>query len=427
MDGVDQVDVSTRSTPFHPVHPMTPSPGNEAATFPSQAAEWLPARTVLLCAPGAETLFALLDTQTANFQRPFPLERARAEHRAYRATLEAHGVEVIDLREALIRHCDRDTPALDRLRGWARQSVSFDFDPQIPEAERAPVRERTEAAVRVLDPGSLADLILLRPKLHVRREPQAPDPARRHATHFEVEPASNAYYTRDPMITTAAGCVIGRLRLGPRYVENEIIEHVLTQLGVVPLYRVREPGHLEGGDFFPCGDFCLQGQGLLTDEEGVRQCLEHRVYGFVEVGVVRDPRCRMDEMHLDTYFTVFARDLCALCDNRVGDLEPEVDVWVPEGTPDQFRYRLDRTVPFRRYLAEKGFTIIPFSKADQRAYAPNGLVIRERHFIGVRGVGEPYARELARHGVAVQWLEFDALTGGYGGPHCSSQALYRSE
>jgi arginine deiminase len=388
-------------------------------SFPSQPAEWWTARAALLCEPNIETLFALLATHSANFLRPFALEKARAEHRAFRSALEAAGVRVYDLREALAAQ-------REPLLALARQSIRQEFDLALTQADQAQLTAQLEMTLDALDSGALADLILLRPTLHMAPNPDALDPTSRFLTRFEMAPATNAYYVRDPMITTAAGCVVGRLKLESRQPENAIAEVALRGLGIEPLYRVQAPGHLEGGDFLPCGDFVLQGQGLLSDAEGVQQCLEHRVYGYVEVGVVQDPRANMDEMHLDTYFTVFDRDLCALCANRFGAEEPIVTVYQPDGTPDQFFHRRTQTLPFTTYLSQKGFTILTFTKEEQEAFAPNGVLVGPRRWLGVRGSGAAFAAKLEAAGVAATWLDFDALTGGYGGPHCSSQILHRA-
>ncbi len=216
------------------------------------------------------------------------------------------------------------------------------------------------------------------------------------------------------------------LRLAERAAENDIAAHVLESLGVTPLYRVQPPGTLEGGDFIPCGDFVLQGQGLLTNEEGIRQCLEQRVYGYVEVAVVEDPRMDMDEMHLDTYFAVLDRDLAACVESRLdGDEEPTVKIYQPQGSPADYTYVLTRTTLFSRYLREKGIHVIPLSKAEQRDFAANGLLLAPRRLIAVTRAGDAFLERLSAAGVNVQALAFDALTGGYGGPHCSTQVLVR--
>ncbi len=220
--------------------------------------------------------------------------------------------------------------------------------------------------------------------------------------------------------------MITNLQHAGRQVENVIAEHVLEALGVSPIYRVQSPGCLEGGDFIPCGDFVLQGQGLLTNAEGIRQCLEHRVYGFVEVAVVEDPRCQMDEMHLDTYFAMLDHDLAVCCETRLGGAEePVVHVYLPEGTPSDFRYVLTRSTLFSRYLQEKGVHVIPFSKHEQERFAANGLLVGPRDLILPDCVGAGFVARLQAASVTTRLIPFDALIGGYGGLHCASQVLTR--
>ena len=393
--------------------------------FPSQRAEWLPLQVVIVCEPNIETLFALIETQSSNFLRPFSLEEGRAEHRAFRERLEQTGVKVYDLRELLTLGCDMPGPPLDRLKGWAKNAVHHVFDPRLTIDDLRAVQSGFRETLKAMDPPSLAQLILLRPSLFIAPNSEALDPTSRFTTRFEINPAHNAYYVRDPMMTTMAGCVIGRLTLEPRQVENEIMEYALTQLGIRPIYRVQAPGHLEGGDFFPCGDFVLQGQGLMTDAEGIRQCLEHQVYGFTEVAVVIDPLSGMDEMHLDTYFTILDKNLCAICEDRSGANEPVVTIYQPEGTPSSFLYRKRETLHFKDYLRSKGFRVLSFSKEEQQNYAANSLMLSPSRLMGVRGSGERFAQILKGEGVKIDWLNYNALGGGYGGPHCSSQILLR--
>jgi arginine deiminase len=102
-----------------------------------------------------------------------------------------------------------------------------------------------------------------------------------------------------------------------------------------------------------------------------------------------------------------------------------VRVYTPQGAPDDYTYVLTRTMLFSRYLREKGIHVIPFSKAEQLDFAANGLLVGPRRLIGVTRAGEPFAQRLRAAGVDVQTIAFDALSGGYGGPHCSTQVLVR--
>jgi arginine deiminase len=134
----------------------------------------------------------------------------------------------------------------------------------------------------------------------------------------------------------------------------------------------------------------------------------------------------MDEMHLDTYFAMLDKDLAACVASRLsGPEEPEVDVWEPHGDHAHYEYKLARTLLFSAYLEEKGVHIIPFSKAEQEDFAANGLLIAPRKLIGVTRAGKPFEDRLRAAGVETHFIAFDALTGGYGGPHCSSQVLVR--
>jgi len=325
---------------------------------------------------------------------------------------------VIDLR-ALLAQANRAA-----LIAWARQATALDFDPALRAEERAEVQAQLEAGLQMLDADSLVDVLMLRPTLHVAHSADALDPTTRYSTRFSLAPLS-PHYVRDTLMTTSAGVVITRLKLASRSAENELAAYALEVLGIQPIYRVQPPGTLEGGDFIPCGDFVFQGQGLLTNEEGVRQCLEHGVYGHVEVAVVETPAQGMDEMHLDTYFAMLDRDLAICLDDRLaGDAEPAVRVYLPQGTRT-VTYTLARTVLFSRYLAEKGIQVIPISKAEQALFAANVLTIGPRKVIAAKQAGAAFFQRLRGFGVDVYPVDFEALSGGYGGPHCASQVLLR--
>lgn len=399
---------------------------------PTQPYEWGKARVVLLCRPDIETLFGILETNSANFLEPFDLAEARWEHTRFRRALERNGATVIDLREALTFGCIAengepiDGGNLARLRERALASVRYEYDDAISVEERRELEQNKRVTIERLHPSVLADLVLLRPVIEIRPNPGALDATSRYLSTYRVDPANNQYFMRDPLITTRLGIVIGRFSLDVRRVENDNVEFALEQLGIRPLYRVQAPGRLEGGDFMPAGDFVLQGQGLLSDEDGVGQLLEHRVYGYVEVAVVKDPRSEMDEMHLDTYFSLLSPHLAVLCEDRVGgDQEPVVDVYRPEGTEREFQYRLVRRCSFTEYLRQKGIEIITFSKEEQENYAPNFLLVESGRLIGVSRAGKSFAQRLRARGIDARFLDFDALTGGYGGPHCMSQVIVR--
>ena len=386
----------------------------------SQPAEWDKARVVLLCQPSLETLFAILETNSANFLYPFDLKKAIEEHRNYRRKLEEFGAKVYDLREMLVHECVIAEEKLRRLRDFSLKSVKYVFQ-GISEEDRELLLSNLGRTVEALSPEVLADVIILRPVINISYNPRALDPTTRFLSSYCLEPANNLYFMRDGMLTTREGVVIGNFTLDVRKVENDIVELALRQMGIEPIYRVREPGHAEGGDFMPAGDFVLQGVGLLTDEEGARQMLEKGVYGDVEVGLVRDPNPGMEEMHLDTYFNFLGRNLALLSEDRmVEGREPIVEIFEPAGEG----YVSKGKLTLKRYLIEKGFEIFPITVEEQRNFAPNFLLLEDRRLIGVQA-GDSFAERLRQWNVKADLLDFSALTGGYGGPHCMSQVILR--
>lgn len=390
----------------------------------SQPAEWDRARVVLLCQPSLETLFAILETNSANFLYPFDLRKAIEEHRNYRRKLEEFGAKVYDLREMLVYKCDENEENLKRLRDFALKSVKYEFK-GISEDDRELLSSNLRRTIDTLSPEVLADIIILRPIVNISYNPRALDPTTRFLSTHCLEPANNLYFMRDGMLTTKEGVVIGNFTLDVRKVENEIVELGLKQMGIKPIYRVREPGHAEGGDFMPAGDFALQGVGLLTDEEGARQMLENGVYGNVEVGLVRDPTPGMEEMHLDTYFNFLGRNLALLSEDRMEEgREPLVEIYepIPES---KVSYTKKGKMTLKKYLEEKGFEIFSITVDEQRNFAPNYLLLEDRRLIGVAQAGESFAQRLREWNVRAELLDFSALTGGYGGPHCMSQVILR--
>jgi arginine deiminase len=386
-----------------------------------QPAEWLAPRAVLMCAPSTETLFGVLSPASSNFLRPFSVGAARREHEAFRAALDGCDIRTIDVREALAG----DGVPRERLEAWARESVALAASGL--RAELLPAAEAALAdALAAFGRSELVDLMLLRPTLALDANPRRLDPTSALAAGVALAPLSNACYVRDPLMTTPAGVVVGRLRLDVRAPETVLARRTLEALGIDPLLEIAAPGTLEGGDFIPCGDYVLQGVGLLTNRDGVAQCLAAGAYGAVDVVVVEDRRAAMDEMHLDTYCAVLAPDLAALCEDRLGDGAPPAHVYEHHSGADGVEYRFRNTLPLDAYFAERGLRVVAFTKDEQRRYASNGLLVAPGTYAVPRQAGPDFLRRLQDVGVTTIPLDFETLGCGYGGPHCSTQVLVRA-
>ena len=109
-----------------------------------------------------------------------------------------------------------------------------------------------------------------------------------------------------------------------------------------------------------------------------------------------------------------------------GDLQPEVDVYRPEGTPADFWYRKIKTCGFVDYLSEKGMRVLGFTREEQDNGVSNVVLTGPNKFIGIRAPVQAYESKLLAHGVQFKSVDFTALSGGYGGPHCSTQVIYRA-
>jgi len=260
-------------------------------------------------------------------------------------------------------------------------------------------------------------------------------PNTRYAASYEISPVMNLYFCRDQQITTARGVVMGHMNSEQRAVETSILRFVLRKLGIEPIYEVTGEGRLEGGDFIPAGDTAFIGQGLRTNAEGVRQLLEHQVFGVPRVVVVKEPWRNQNQMHLDTYFNIIGPNLAVLVEERMDlrdaqgrviqparpDRRCRVDVY--ELGPDGYRLA-QADGDFQAFLEqEMGFRLIPVSSDDQLRYAINFLCVGPNRILAVAGASAAYRERL--RGVNVTWMDFSNLTGGYGAAHCCVQVLHR--
>lgn len=185
---------------------------------------------------------------------------------------------------------------------------------------------------------------------------------------YSFDPLTNVQFTRDQQITTRRGIVMARLRSVQRSKEVELLKFCFRKIGlpivgarpiaVSPLVtlippashhdpfspwvfytspspppapphapvagEVKEPGYLEGGDFYPAGkDLCFIGVGLRSNIEAVEQLLREDLFGTTKVAVVRDElECSQARMHLDCIFNIVGDDVCLLAEDVIGEASP---------------------------------------------------------------------------------------------------------
>ncbi len=400
-------------------------------------AEWDVPTDVLVHTPGDELFMGVIHPEAALFERAFDVEGSAAEHRAYIALLERNGARVYTVVGTLMAGTvdeqgrARPGPELEALREFARQFITIDAS-ALPADQQAEQAAYLRTTLTALHPRELVRIILNCPTVRLR---PSLVPNTRYAASYELNPVMNLYFCRDQQITTAKGVVVGRMNSEQRAVETRIMGFVLRKLGIEPLYEVSGEGRLEGGDFLPAGDTAFIGQGLRTNAEGVRQLLEHQVFGVPRVVVVKEPWHNQDQMHLDTYFNIISPSLAVLVAERM-DIRDATGKIIQPARPDR-RCKIDvyelrdgaykptsEDGDFQTFLEQDmGFRLIPVSNEDQLDYGINFLCVGPNRILGIDGVSAGY--KAALRDVRATWMDFGNLTGGYGAAHCCTQVLHR--
>ena len=406
---------------------------------PYAKAEWDKPTVILMHTPGDEVFYGILHAGAALFEAPFDRFKAAEEHKNYIKTLESHDIKVIQVTDVLLEGTlnsdgsKKEGKELDELIQFTYEALTYDMPSDWAEYDKDVQEAYKMESLKKFHPKDLVRILLMNPVIRLRYSFEG-------NTNFKVEPymvkpLMNIYFLRDQQITTDKGVVICQMNSSQRHPETNLLKFVFKKLGITPVYEIIGEGCLEGGDFIPVGDFALIGQGLRTNEEGIKQLFENGTFGYDEVGVVKDPFKNQDQMHLDTYFNIIGPNL-ALVDtvrrqeehiNRDGEtkkIRPTVDVYTKneDGT-----YNCNRKdVDFFDYMEkEKGFEIIDIEDCEQLKYGCNFLCISPNTIIGVDGVSENYAERFKSHNVKATLLDFRNMLMGYGGPHCTTQVLHR--
>ena len=400
-------------------------------------AEWDIPTDVLMHTPGDELFLGVVHPEAALFERAFSLAGAAGEHREYIRLLRQQGARVHTVVETLLAGAvdeqGRAVPgaALEGLQGLAKQFLRIDAS-ALPADEQAEQQAYLQETLKALHPRELVAIVLQSPTVHLR---PSLVPNTRYSASYEMSPVMNLYFCRDQQITTWRGVVMGRMNSEQRAAETEIMRFALRKLGIRPVYEVTGEGRLEGGDFIPAGNTAFLGQGLRTNAEGVRQLLEHRVFGAPRVVVVKDPWRNQDQMHLDTYFNILGPRRAVLVAERM-DVRDASGRLVQPARPDRrcaidvyelgaSGYRLvARDGGFQTFLeGDMGFRLTPVPNDDQLRYGINFLCVGPNRILGVAGVSAEYRARLGR--IDATWMDFANLTGGYGAAHCCVQVLHR--
>lgn len=402
-------------------------------------AEWNDPKIIIMHTPQREILYGLLHANAALYEKAFNSYKAQQEHIEYISQLEGCGAKVIQVVDVLLEGTvDKNGnkvkgTALNNLIDFASKSLLYNFPRSWETKERKEQDRYKKESLKKLHPRDLVNIIFERPIVNLAKSNEK-------NTKFVVKgyiasPVMNMHFLRDQQITTDKGIVMAKMNSMQRSHEVDITEFVFKKLGINPIYKVTGEGRLEGGDYIPCGDFALIGQGLRTNAEGIRQLLENKVFGFKEIAVVKDPFMHQDQMHLDTYFNIMGPKKALVNkirrqrgiitkDDISRPIRPTVDIYKKLENGD---YKLSRKdVDFFDYIEkEKQFKIMDIENYEQLNYGCNFLCVGENKIIGVRNVSDTYLNRLTDFGINAKLIKFRNITKSYGGPHCTTQVIYR--
>lgn len=275
----------------------------------------------------------------------------------------------------------------------------------------------------------LIDLILNYPKIMIQ-------PTKKNtgieALSYVYNPVTNLTFSRDQQITTATNIIMGKMSTSIRERERPIMKFIFEQgLKMSVKELVGKNSLLEGGDFFPISsELCLIGIGLRTNMAAVMEIMINDWFGTDYVAVVKD--CfdlDMDRMHLDTVFNVVTEKTVVVVEGLKDRRQRLVDLY-HKNSGDIHSYHLQYAdIDFYEFLEKwMGLNIIYIPDEMQKNYGINFLNMGDNKLVVVnKKAGDFIQQETTKLGEKMEifHVNYDAVTGMYGGPHCSIQVITR--
>jgi len=243
-----------------------------------------------------------------------------------------------------------------------------------------------------------------------RRPPDQARVAEQHAGLVEVlrreqvtvdvapalgKPFTKSIYTRDPIITTPHGAIIGRMGVRMRRGEEPDLTRFVAALGMPIVGTITGTGTLEGGSYCKLRpDLHLLGSSIRCNHEGARQLRALLALMGVDLLVVPVPGW---SIHIDLHLALVAPDQ-ALVD--------------AEHLP----------YDFLSTLREQGFDLIEADRSE--AWGMNLLCLSPGRVLMAEGSPRT-AERLDSAGIEVITTPYDELHKNGGGIHCSTMELVR--
>ncbi len=267
--------------------------------------------------------------------------------------------------------------------GWGPASPWRELGYVTPPDAEAALRQHGELARALEDFG----VELLRPDPELSLEGLTPD----------------AVYCHDASFPTSRGMVLMRMGKELRRAEPAFHEALFERAGVPVIGRIEPPGLAEGGDLVWLDDrTVLAGEGYRTNAEGIAQLQGLLGPDGVEVLTAPLPHGEGPKacLHLMSLLSVLDRHTVVADPHYLG-------------------------VPTLRFLARRGFTVVPIVEEERATMAANVLALGDGALVALAANGRTNQR-LREAGFRVATYEGGEISAnGAGGPTCLTRPLLR--
>jgi len=388
-------------------------------------------KVVMWGQPGPEAVIAqILPEKISCFLENFSVIKARKEFEVARGMIEIHGVEIIQVKDLLIKMIDkqnlRPEHTLEGLKDALVQKA-LTFSKKYPGGYTKEIEEIggmvDEDVTKYKNEGAV---IVMNEKLSLSPE-------------FDF-PLANIVYARDQSNVAGRAWIWSSMRHEIRQPEVALYQKVLEYSGVVnssnfdKIVKVTGDGRFEGGDGIVNGGVYYVGIGGRTNWEGVKQIAPAvlsqglRLVVFRDIKKAKGLENEMQVMHLDTMWMPSAINTIVACDLHMNG-RFAFEVFEEKG-----QLQVKGLGKMDEYMKQRGAKIISLSDEEQKAFAPNFLNLGNNIIILSlvkeesvnREAGEQTIEEkLKAEGLVVLNADLEAITKGYGGLHCITAAIKR--
>lgn len=237
------------------------------------------------------------------------------------------------------------------------------------------------------------------------------------------EDLGNLVFTRDPILCTPKGIVLGRFKEPVREKELEIWRIFLSVHDIPILASIEDPHSIvEGGDFIPAGDRCFVATGNRTNLCGVHEMMARDLFGTDTISLITyPPDGNMATIHLDCYFGLVGKKHVVLWEEAARFL-----------TVREFRRKRNHASPYREtkasdmpivpYLESIGLEVILVPTASQRSYGCNLLDLGNNTVLVQDAFVAAQLQQRGYHAILIPFGEYHKM---YGGIRCATQVLLR--